>query len=118
MFQNPYLNQNHIYSELKTKFIIVWNSKQKSKTKYNVIKFIFLHQVSSSYSHMNFFNNKTTKQVIIQNLKILQYHSQFRAVNINSNCPLFNPNQPNLILPYNDNTSLSTLSYIITRFCP
>jgi hypothetical protein len=36
----------------------------------------------------------------------------------NSNCPIFNSNQPNLILPYNDNTNLLTLSYTNSTSLP
>jgi hypothetical protein len=110
MFQNPYLNHNEVYSGFKLGFNIVWNWKQKIKTKYNVLKIVPFHQKNSAYSSISF-NNKNTIQVILQNSKLFQCHSQFLAMKTNSKCSVFSPNQPNLILPYSDNTCLSTLSY-------
>jgi hypothetical protein len=56
------------------------------------------------------FNNKIIIQVP-KNLELFQCYSQFLAIKTNFNFPLFSPNQPSFILPYNDNTYLSTLSY-------
>jgi hypothetical protein len=60
MFQNPYLNQNHIYSEFKTKFIIVWNSKQKSKTSPSSFFLLFSHELQQQ-------NHKTSNNPKFKN---------------------------------------------------
>ncbi len=110
MLLNPYLNQSHIYNELflKSKQYGIENKNKEQIQCYqncsspSSLFLLLLHELPQQ----QYYQNVTT-----QNSKLHQCHSQFHAMNTNSNCILCSPNQPKFILPYNDNTNMSTLSY-------
>lgn len=63
-----------------------------------------------SSSSMSFFLKKTVATIDDSKIKTLPMSFPIFHHEIDSNYPLFNPDQLSFILPYNDKTSLFTLS--------